>query len=81
MWVIKGAARSRSDGQVFSHSELRKKIEDHTTSFLESDSLNDHGPRFSYFITDDDMLPVRMWLMKLFSRKKTLGISEIVFNY
>ena len=64
-----GAAGSSSDAQIFKHSDLRHKIKDSTISFPESESLVDDGPEGNYFILGDDAFPIKLWLMKPYSRR------------
>ena len=80
LWVDLGAAGSSSDAQNFKHSDLRHKIEDGTISFPESESLVDDGPKVNYFILGNDAFPLKLWLMKLYSRWG-MDLNQRVFNY
>ena len=64
-----GAAGSSSDAQIFKHADLRHKIEDGTIGFPENESLVDDGPKVHYFILGDDAFPLKLWLMKPYSRR------------
>ena len=68
LWVDLGAAGSSSDAQIFTHSNLRHKIEDSTIGFPESESLVGDGPKMNYFILGDDAFPPKFWLTKPCSR-------------
>ena len=80
LWVDLGAAGSSSDAQIFKHSDLRHKIGDGTISFPESESLVDDGPKVNYFILGDDAFPLKLWLMKPYSRRG-MDLNQRVFNY
>ena len=80
LWVDFGASRSSSDAQIFKHSDLRHKIEDGTIGFPESESLVDDGPKVNYFILGDDAFPLKLWLMKPYSRHG-MDLNQRVFNY
>ena len=80
LWVDLGAAGSSSDAQSFKHSDLRHKIEDGTISFPENESLVDDGPKVNYFILRDDAFPLKLWLMKPYSRRG-MDLNQRVFNY
>ena len=75
-----GDAGSSSDAQIFKHSDLRHKIEDGTIGFPESESLVDDGPKMNYFIFGDDAFPLKLWLMKPYSRRG-MDLNQRVFNY
>ena len=79
LWVDLGATRSSSDAQIFKHSDLRHKIEDGTFSFPESESLVGDGPKVNYFILRDDAFPLKLWLMKPYSRRG-MYLNHRVFN-
>ena len=72
--------RSSSDAQIFKHSDLRYKIKDDTIGFPESESLVDDGPKVNYFILEDDAFPLKLWLMKPYS-KRGMDLNQRVFNY
>ena len=80
LWVDLGAAGSSFDAQIFKHSDLRHKIEDGTIGFPESESLVDDGPKVNYFILGDDAFPLKLWLMKPYSRRG-MDLNQRVFNY
>ena len=80
LWVDLGTAGSSSDAQIFKHSDLRHKIEDGTIGFPESESLVDDGPKVNYFILRDDASPLKLWLMKPYSRRG-MDLNQRVFNY
>ena len=75
-----GAVRSRSDAQIFKHSDLRHKIEDSSIDFPESESLVDDRPKVNHFILGDDAFPIKLWLMKPYSRRG-MDLNQSVFNY
>ena len=75
-----GAASSSSDAQIFKHSDLRHKIEDGIISLPESESLGTGGPKVNFFILEDDTFPLKIWLMKHYSRRG-MDLKERVFNY
>ena len=64
---------------IFKHSDLRYKIEDGTIDFPESESLVDDGPKVN-FILGDDAFPLKLWLMKPYSRRG-MDLNQRVFNY
>ena len=72
-----GAAGSSSDAQIFKHSDLRHKIEDGSIGIPESESMGIGGPKVNFFILGDDTFPLKLWLMKPYSRQQvnrmTLG--------
>ena len=81
LWVDYGAAGSSSDAQIFKHHlDLRHKIEDGTIGFPESESLVDDGPKVNYFILGDNAFPLKLWLMKPYSRRG-MDLNQRVFNY
>ena len=80
LWVDLGAAGSSSDAQIFKHSDLRYKIEEGAIGFPESESLVDDGPKVNYFILRDDAFPLKLWLMKPYSRRG-MDLNQRVFNY
>ena len=80
LWVDLGAAWSSSDAQIFKHSNLRHKIEDGSISFLESESFVDDEPKVNYFILGDAAFPLKLWLVKPYSRS-SMDLNQRVFNY
>ena len=80
LWVDLGAAESSSNAWIFKHSNLRHKIEDGTIGFPESESLVDDGPKVHYFILGNDAFPLKLWLMKPYSRRG-MDLNQRVFNY
>ena len=80
LWVDLGAAGSSSHDQIFKHLDLRHKIEDGTIGFPESESLVYDGPKVNYFILRDDAFPLKLWLMKPYSRCG-MDFNQRVFNY
>ena len=80
MWMDLGAAGSSSDSQIFKHSDLNYKIEDGTIGFPESESLVDDGQKVNYFILGDDAFPLKLWLIKPYSRRG-MDLNQRVFNY
>ena len=75
-----GAAGSSSDAQILKHSDLRHKIKDGTIGFPESESFVDDWPKVNYFILGDDAFPLKLWLMKPYSRRG-MDLNQRVFNY
>ena len=80
LWVDLWAAGSSSDAQIFKHSDLRHKIKNGTIGFPESESLVDDGPKVHHFILRDDAFPLKLWLMKPYSRRG-MNLNQRVFNY
>ena len=79
LWVDLGAAGSSSDAQIFKHSDLRYKKEDGSIRFPESESLDDE-PKVTYFIIGDDAFPLKLWLMRPYSRRG-MDLNQRVCNY
>ena len=80
VWVKVGAAGSNSDAQIFKHSDLRPKIEDGSIGFPKSESVRTGGPKMNFFILGDDAFPLKLWLMKPYSRRG-MDLKERVFYY
>ena len=80
LWVDLGAAGSSSDAQIFKHSDLRHKIEDGTISYPESELLVDDGSKVNYFILRVYVFPLKLWLIKPYSRHG-IDLNQRVFNY
>ena len=69
LWVKVGAAGSSSDAQIFKHSDLQHKIEDGSIGFPKRESMRIGGPKVNFFILGDDAFPLKLWLMKPYSRR------------
>ena len=80
LWVDVGADGSSSDAQIFKHCNLRHKIEDSSIGFPESESLGIGGPKVNFFILRDNSFPLKLMLMKPYSRR-SMELVERVFNY
>ena len=59
---------------------MRHRIEDGTIGFPESESLVDDGPKVNYFILGNDAFPLKLRLMKPYSRHG-MDLNQRVFNY
>ena len=75
-----GAAGSSSDAQIFKQSDLRHKIEEGSIGFPESKPLGTGGPKVNFFILGDNAFPLKLWLIKPYSRHG-MDLKERVFNY
>ena len=80
LWVDMEAAGSSSDAKIFKHSDLRHKIEDSSIGFPESESLFADGSKVNFFILGDDAFPLKIWLVKPYSRQG-MDLNQRVFNY
>ena len=63
-----GTAGSTSDAQIFKHTDLKNKIEDSSIGFTDSESLGIGGPKVNFFILGDVAFPLKLWLMRPYSR-------------
>ena len=54
LWVNMGASGSSSDSQIFSHSKLRRKIENDTLGLPSPEPLEPGGPNLHYFLLGVD---------------------------
>ena len=62
------------------HADLRRKIEDGSIGFPDSESLGIGGPKVKFFLLWDDAFPIMLWVMRLYS-SHTMDLKEMVFNY
>lgn len=69
-YVDVGAAGRESDGGVFSRSNLKTTIEEKTLCMPNN-----------YVIVGDDAFPLKMYLMKPYSRCESLTFEQKIFNY
>ena len=65
LWVNVGASCSSSDAQIFNHTKLRRKIENHTVGLPPPEPLNLH-----YFLLGDDAFALMLWLVKPYSGRQ-----------
>ena len=80
IWADVGANGSTSDCSIFNRSALRAGIEAETLNIPDPDPLPQDDKDTPYFIVGDDAFPLRLRLMKPFS-KRDMTVEERVFNY
>ena len=67
IWADVGTNGGCSDAQIFSRSELKRKIENGTMGLPQAEELPHDDQQTPYYILADDAFAVRTWLMKPFS--------------
>lgn len=74
LWADVGNPGSSSDAQVFTHSPLRRGLENGTLG------LPDDDRDTPYFLIGDDAFPLRTWMQKPYSNREQTD-EERIFNY
>ena len=80
LYVDVGGEGLMSDGGLWQHSKLRKRIEKDRLGIPSADNLPQPETKFPYMIVGDDAFPLDMHLMKPFHRRD-LTHSQRIFNY
>ena len=80
LYVDVGGESRMSDGGLWQHSKLRKRIGKDRLGIPSADNLPQSETKFPYVIVGDDAFLLDMHLMKPFNRRD-LTHSQRIFNY
>ncbi|XP_071554257.1 uncharacterized protein [Temnothorax nylanderi] len=76
-----GAEGRRSDGGIFMHSDLGISLNNNEVSLPPSRQLEENGPNLPYVLVGDEAFALTNYMMRPYSRRNDLDLSEKVYNY
>lgn len=76
-----GAEGRRSDGGIFMHSDLGVSLSNNEFSLPPARRLEENGPDLSYVLVGDEAFALTNYMMRPYSRRNELDLSQKVYNY
>ncbi|XP_024886649.1 protein ALP1-like [Temnothorax curvispinosus] len=76
-----GAEGRRSHGGIFMHSDLGISLNNNEVSLPPSRQLEENGPNLPYVLVGDEAFALTNYMMRPYSRRNDLDLSEKVYNY
>lgn len=81
LYVTAGCQGRLSDGGVFEHTDLKKKMTNCTLNTPKAKYLPGSTYTFPHVLLADDAFPLKTWIMKPFPVTYDQGSAQRIFNY